>query len=87
MSQLRALGWSIPRAYMRIFSDMIRRIRLRRRWPLPQDFERMGPVKTEAYIQSIGFDEEAREALAEYNGGPHQSRLGPGVPNAEGGAD
>lgn len=87
MSQLRSLGRSIPRSYVRISSDLIRRIRLRGRWPRPDHFDRMSPDQIESYIRSIGFDDDIREALAEYDGGSHQTRLGPGVPKAEGGPD
>lgn len=85
MSQLRSLGRSIPRSYVRISSDLIRRIRLRRRWPRPEHFDRMSPEQIESYIRSIGFDEDVREALAEYDGRSHQARQGPSVPKADGG--
>lgn len=87
MSQLRSLGRSIPRSYLRVSSDLIRRIRLYRRWPRPEHFARMSPAQVESYVRSIGFDQEVREAVAEYDGGPHQPRLGSGVPKAQGGAD
>ena len=76
MSHLRALGRSIPRSYVRFSSDMIRRIRLRRRWPRPDHFARMSPVQIESYIRSIGFDEEIRQALAEHDGGRPSSERG-----------
>jgi hypothetical protein len=85
MSQLRAIGLSLPRRYWRLQSDLIRRIRLRRRWPRPEHFARMSPAQIESYIRSIGFDQDVRDALAEYEGGSNQARLGSGVPNAQGG--
>ena len=85
MSQLRSLGRSIPRSYVRISSDLIRRIRLRRRWPRPEHFARMSPAQIESYIRSIGFDQDVREALAEYEGGANQTRLDSGVPITQGG--
>ena len=54
------------------------------RWPRPERFARMSPERFESYIRSIGLDHEVREALAEYDGGSHQARLGAGVQAAEG---
>jgi len=85
LTQLRSLGRSIPRSYMRISSDLIRRIRLRRRWPRPETFDRMSPDQVRSYVQSIGFDDDVRKSLAGYDGGSHQTRLDSGVPKAEGG--
>jgi len=85
LSQLRSIGLSIPRWYWRLSSDLVRQVRLRRRWPRPEHFARMTPEQFESYVRSIGFDLEAREALAEYEGGSHQARLGSGVEASEGG--
>ena len=85
MSQFRSLGRWIPRSCVRISSGLIRRIRLRRRWPRPEHFARMSPAQIESYIRSIGFDQDVRDALAEYEGDSNQARLGSGVPNSQGG--
>ena len=84
LSQLRSIGLSIPRRYWRLSSDLWRQARLRRRWPRPEHFARMTPEQFESYVRSIGFDIEIREALAEYDGGSHQARLGSGVQASEG---
>ena len=65
-SQRHSIGLSILRWYWRLSSDLVRQARLRRRWPRPEHFARMTPEQFESYIRSIGFDVEAREALAEY---------------------
>lgn len=46
--------------------------RLRR--PTPEDFDRMSRTQLKAYIRAIGFDNEVRDALAEYDRRPHLTR-------------
>jgi len=47
----------------------------RGRWPMPEDFDRMTPEQFDRYIRSIGFDERAAAAKAEYQGAQDQSRV------------
>jgi hypothetical protein len=51
----------------------------RGRWPMPEDFDRMSPEHFDRYIRSIGFDERAVAAMAEYRGAQDQSRVDAGV--------
>jgi len=85
MSLMRSMGLLSPRRYWRLSSDLVRQVRLRRRWPRPEHFVRMKPAQVESYVRSIGFDQEVRDALAEYDGGTHEASVGTRVPAAEGG--
>jgi hypothetical protein len=87
LSQLRSIGLSIPRRYWRLSSDLWRQARLRRRWPRPEHFARMTPEQFESYVRSIGLDLEVRDALAEYDGGTHEARMGARVQAPQGVAD
>ena len=51
-------AWLHPRS-------TVQRWREARRWPRPDDFERMGSAKFDAYIEKIGFDARITTALAE----------------------
>lgn len=68
MSLLLAFGRSLPRSYRRMQSGLNRRLRMRRRWPRPDHFDRMTDAQIRSYVQSIGLDEEIDAALAEYEG-------------------
>lgn len=87
MSQVRSLGFAIPRRYRRLSSDLWRQARLRRRWPRPDHFARMTPDRFESYVRSIGLDLEVRDALDEYDGGAHASRMGTRVHAPKSGTD
>ena len=86
MTQIRAIGLAVPRRYWRRMSYLARQVRLRRRWPRPDHFARMTPAQVESYVRSIGFDREVRDALAEYDGGRDQTRMGSGISATKGGA-
>jgi hypothetical protein len=43
----------------------VRRWRASRRWPRPEDFDRMSSQEFDAYVEKIGFDARIKAALAE----------------------
>ena len=51
-------AWRHPRSAVRRWRDA-------RRWPRPQDFERMTGEEFDAYVKRIGFDARIKAALAE----------------------
>lgn len=62
----------------------VRRWRQARRWPRPEDFDRMSPEEFDAYVKRIGFDARIRAALAEPEADDVPADRNRGVPTSAG---
>jgi len=79
MDSILTTGSRMSRSFRNARFRLWRRFKLRGRWPMPEDFDRMTPDQFDRFVRSIGLDEQIEAAMAEYRGAQHQSRVGAGV--------
>ena len=83
MDSILTTGSRMSRTLRHMPARARRWFKYRGRWPMPEDFDRLSPEQFDRYVRSIGLDEQAAVAMAEYRGVQDQSRVVAGAPASE----